>query len=199
LVAHHQGQKLKLREGYVYKVLVNSKVVSHTMTAYKGNVIDKVMVWRKNKFAKVHQKYLSKEELGNEHKFKNSKFSSVKQGYKTELVLNNLGWNTCMETHHSENTERMMVSLVFEKKHAIYLVSNDNKMIIPGLENLNFKDLYEFPNVPKNESFQIIALPIENDGQNYVFENEVKTNIKFISPEISSCATSSAYNCVHIK
>jgi len=199
LVAHHQGQKLKLREGYVYKVLVNNEVVSHTMTAYKGNVIDEVMVWRKNKFAKVHQKYLSKEELREEDKSKTSKFSSVKQGYKTELVLNNLGWNTCMKTHDTDITEKMMVSLVFEKRHAIYLVSNDSKMVIPGLENLNFKDLYEFPNVPKNESFQIVALPIKHDGQHYVFQNEVKTNVKFLSPEISSCATSSAYNCVHIK
>ncbi|MFT6717011.1 MAG: hypothetical protein ACJA0Q_001661 [Saprospiraceae bacterium] len=201
ITALHEGGKLKLRQGYVFKILVDNKVVKHDMSSYKGTIIDQVMVWRKNKHAKVHQKYFSKGEVNDQKKgeVKSKKLLFIKEGYKTELIMNNLGWNKCMKTHECEKRQKMLVSLVFKVKHAVYLVSNETKMIISGLENLNFKDLYEFENVPKDESFQIVALPIDIDFDSYVFQHETNTNSKFSSLAISHCAGSSAYDCVHIK
>lgn len=198
LEAFHKGEKLKLRQGYVYKVMVNDRLVKHNMSLYKGSVVDQVMVWRINKQAKVQQKYLSK----GENKDGNTimkKLLSVKEGYKTALIINNLGWSKCTKNLSFEKTDKIMLSVVFNEKHAVYLVSNETKMIIPAVENLNFKDLYEFINVPINESFQVVALPINNTSQTYIFNREFNTSIKFSSIETSKCATSSAYNCVHIK
>jgi hypothetical protein len=197
--ATQSGKKLNLRIGYIYKVLVNATVVAYDMSPYKGSVIDEVMVWRKNRGAKIHKKFLSKEEVRGGKKTMNMKLIGVKEGYKTELILNTLGWNKCSKIHVHEESNKVLMSLVFSAKHAVYLISNKSKMIIPAFENLNFKDLYEFPEVPKNESFQLVAIPINTKIQTYVYESDINASVKYSNPQISSCAGNSSYNCIQIK
>lgn len=199
--AFYQGKKLKLRPGYVYKTLVDSRLATKDMSMCKGNVIDLVMIWRTDKHSKVVKKYLANGEINNRStgSDKTLNQNKIKEGYRTELILNKLGWHKCIEQLNTKQTKKVLVSLDSQKQVGLYLVSSKSKLIIPAVENLNFKNLYEFHLVPKNESFQLVVLPIVDDVSSYVFQKNFDTNLKFSSLESEVCGSSSAYDCVLIK
>jgi hypothetical protein len=198
--ASQHGQRLTLREGFVFKVIVNAEMVPHDMILYEGNVIDRVMTWRKNKYGKVKENFLSDQEISvslSSSSINNSVV--IKGGFKTELTLNKLGWSKCAREVNPSQYKKHMLSLASETNYIIYLVSSTTKMIIPAFANLNFKDLYEFSNVPINDTFQLVSIPLDEKSKSYIFQSEINSSAKLLTPEVSHCAYGSVQKCVHIK